>query len=285
MINEANIQDLIGRSAALIETAALLPNPAINREYIREQADVRARLLSSLEAQDAHNRLAEQRVAELNEWRDEVGRSLHALLSEGLAEFGSTIRRSSFNEYEFYICAPVWDKWKNGVSDLPETIATIQAITSYESKHGAQSWKRITHRGKFLEVTINGKSSRHTSPNLPKLAHTLLTAVSEKAETIKACDAAKAEKEKKANSALETFGAVLPLEVSTQTHTYGTGTHRTKFVEHTYHTNMKPIGAISSGSISPSYKTPGTWDVTLSLRELDETTAKTILDLLAKSTK
>jgi hypothetical protein len=285
MINDERTQDLIARSAALIEAASLLPNPAINRNYLLDQMGHRGALLSQYERYHQDEVIKNAQAIALHEWSNEVERSLHTLLDALFTPYGASLRRCSFNENKFYICAPVWDKWKNAPSEIPETIATVQAITTYEAKHGAQSWKRITHRGHFLEVTINKKTSRHTNPDFKKIARSLFIAVREKSEIIEACEAAKVEKAKKANGVVETFGEILPLEVETVTNTFGGNNPRTAHVEHTLRTAIKPVGPISGGTISSSYKTPGAWDLTLQLRGLDELTAKAILEMLAKATK
>lgn len=269
------IQALTEQSEALLNTASLLPNPFIDKETLRRSADSRERMLRDEERMANYRAEEERKKAAWTVWATEVHCRLTPLLAS-LKEYRATVEN---HEGRLVVRAPGWDKWKDAENDFHGILATVEPIRSYTSHNKTSVWHKQdeTHEGNFVNVTIAGKTSRHTKPSFGKIADSLVQAAQDNFDFIERRKQEVAERKAKASKAIETFGAILPLREKTEAHTSGSNP-RTRSVYHTQHTYIEPKGHLSGGEIS---ETSNGWTLRLSLSGLDEATAKNILTILA----
>lgn len=272
------IQALTKQSEALLNTASLLPNPFVDKELLRRSADSRERTLRDEERIANYRAEEERKKMVLAMWATEVHCRLTPLLAS-LKEYRATVEN---HEGTLVVRAPGWDKWKDAEDDFHGILAKVEPIRAYTTR-AKDRWRGdATVEGNFLNVTIAGKTSRHTKPSFGKIAESILTAVKENAAYIARRTAERDHKLSNASTIIEKFGSVVPLREEKKYETFGNNP-RTRSVSHSVHTYINAVGPISSGEIFEAYNEPGKYGLRLNFVKMDEATLKQILFLLAGS--
>lgn len=274
-MNAITMQELSEQSQTLLDIAAILP--FIDLDALRRNAKRREDLLKQEEEANAARKEADSRKAEaLTVWATEVHTRLTTLLEiKNLSAYRATVEN---HEGTIVVRAPGWDKWKEEEDQFHGILAKVEPIRFY-TKRLAGSWRSDeTVEGNFLNVTIAGKTSRHTKPDFRKISESLLEAARKNVEFIERRKKEVEARKEKTSKAIETFSEILPLRVKTETHTSGSNP-RTRSVSHTQHTYIEPKGKLSSGEIA---ETSEGWILRLTLNKLDDATAKKILRALSE---
>lgn len=271
------IQDLIEQSTRLIDTAALLPSDFIDRFALLRSAERRTQRLWS-EERDAKRKKEqlEKEFAMVN-WATQAHLRLRALIGTRLEEYGATLEQSGTT---LLLRAKSWDRHKNDLGDYSGVLAKVEPFRFYSKRHRYRSEEEI--EGNFLNVTLAGKTSRHTNPNFPKIAASLVDAARENAEFIQHRIEERDKQAHRASTLIEKFGGVVPLREEKNVEYYGGNSARTRGVLHSITTRIEPIGVISSGEIFEAHNKPEQYGVRLSLTAMSEETMKRVLALLAK---
>ena len=269
------IQSLIEQSTRLIDTAALLPSDFIDRRTLLRCADRRTHLLES-EERDAKRKQEqlEKEFAMVN-WATQAHLRLRTLLGTRLEEYGAMLEQSGTT---LLVRAKSWDRHKNEVADYSGVLAKVEPFRFYTKRH---QYRDEEIEGNFLNVTLAGKTSRHTNPNFPKIAASLVDAARENAEFIQHRIEERETQAHRASTLVEKFGVVVPLREEKKTQYYGDSA-RTRGVLHSIITRIEPVGVISSGEIFEAHNQPEQYGVRLNLTAMSEETLKRVLALLAK---
>jgi len=273
-MNAITMQELSEQSQTLLDIAAILPSTFIDLDALRRNVKRREDLLKQEEANAARKEAESRKATALVIWATEVHVRLTTLLEiKNLSAYRATVEN---HEGTLVVRAPGWDKWKDAEDDFHGILATVAPIRFYTKRHEYRSDEAI--EGNFLNVTIAGKTSRHTKPDFRKISESLLEAARENFEFIERRKKEVEARKAKTSKAVETFGAILPLREKRETHTSGSNP-RTRSVYHTHHTYIEPKGYLSGGEIA---ETSEGWFLRLTLNKLDDATAKKILRALSE---
>ena len=267
---------LIEQSEALINTASLLPNPFINRDELLRSAELRTRILLGEETDAKRKQEQLEKEFAMVNWATQAHLRLRTLLGTRLEEYGATLEQSGTM---LLLRAKSWDRHKNEVADYSGVLAKVEPFHFYTKRRQYRRDEEI--EGNFLNVTIAGKTSRHTNPNFPKIAASLVDAARENAEFIQRRIEERETQAHRASTLVEKFGVVVPLREEKKTQYYGDSA-RTRGVLHSIITRIEPVGVISSGEIFEAHNQPEQYGVRLNLTAMSEETLKRVLALLAK---
>lgn len=279
MRNEV-MKNLIEQSQSLLDVAALLPSPFIDKDLLARSVDLRNRMLIEAEREADIQAQREKEVTAQTIWATEVHVRLRTLLGERLAAYHATIEQSG---NMLLVRACEWDRWKNDLAEYPSVLVKVEPFRFYTSHNKTRVWHKQdeTHEGNFVNLTIAGKKSRLTKPNFRNIAMLIETAVRENQDFITRRLQEKEERLKKASTVTELFGDIIPVieekKESTYRPDFGSRRRETQ-VFHSIETRITPVGVLSGGTIRPHDN--GTYSISVNFNALDVETAKRVLAAL-----